>query len=136
MDISLIKVDPNTNLVSFEMSSKPVKGLQKLVQIVAISLMTVPGKDILNPELGAGIPELIGMNFDPTDYSDILGELTRRIKKTEKEVLAAQIGSTAPASEKLTELKIISVGPGTSLDEIYAKIRIINELGQQSDVVI
>jgi phage baseplate assembly protein W len=136
MDISLIYVDPNTNVVSLKLSSKLLTGLPKLIQIVVLSLLTVPGRDILYPEAGGGIPEMISMNLDPSDYSEVLAELTRRIKKTEREVLENQVGSTSPLAERLRELKIISVGPGASVDEIYARIRIINELGQQSDVVI
>jgi hypothetical protein len=136
VDITLIEVDPNTNVVSFKLSAKPIKGLPKLLQVAVLSLLNVPGKDILDPDAGGGVPEMISMNFDPGDYSDILSELTRRIKKTESEMLASQVGSTSPPSEKLKELKILNVGPGASIDEIYARIRIINELGQQSDVVI
>ena len=136
MDITLIVVDPETNVVSFKLSPKPIKGLGKIVQLVVLSLMTVPGKDVFEPEAGGGLPEMISMNFDPGDYGDILGELTRRIKKTESELLANQVGSNSPPAEKLRELKILSVGPGASIDEIYAKIRVVNELGQQSDVVI
>ena len=136
MDISLIVVDPETNVVSFKLSPKPIKGLGKIVQVVVLSLMNVPGKDILDTEAGGGLPEMISMNFDPGDYGDILGELTRRIKKTESELLANQVGSNSPPSEMLREIRILNVGPGESVDEIYAKIRVVNELGQQSDVVI
>lgn len=79
---------------------------------------------------------MIGLNFDPTDLSEILSELTRRIRKSEREILSDQVGLNAPSSEKLREIKIISVAPGAALDEIAARIRIINELGQQSDVVL
>lgn len=136
MDISLIQIDEETKRVSLKMGSKPVTGLTKLVQIVVLSLLNSPGRDILNPDKGAGIPDMIGMNIDPTDLSEVLNELTERIKKSEKEIIQDQIGLNAAASEKLRELRIISVSPGEDLGEVVARIRIINELGQQSDVVI
>lgn len=136
MDISLLKIDGITRKVTLEVGSKTVSGLTKLLQIVVLSLLNNPGRDILDPDRGAGIRDMIGSNFDPTDLNEILGELTRRIRKTEKEILADQVGLNAQPSEKLREIKIISVAPGDALDEIAARIRIINELGQQSDVVL
>lgn len=136
MDISLLKIDESTRAVSLELSSKVVTGLTKLVQVVVLSLLNSPGRDILDPDRGSGIPDMVGMNYDPLDLSEVVSDLTSRIRKSETEILADQVGLNAPASEKLREIKIISVGPGTSLDEVVARIRVINELGQQSDVVL
>ena len=136
MDISLLKIDESTRRVTLQVGSKAVTGLTKLLQIVVLSLLNNPGRDILDPDRGAGIRDMIGMNFDPTDLTEILAELTQRIRKSEKEILADQVGLNVISSEKLREIKIISVSPGDALDEIAARIRIINELGQQSDVVL
>jgi hypothetical protein len=136
MDISLLKIDESTRAVSLELSSKVVTGLTKLVQVVVLSLLNSPGRDILDPDRGSGIPDMVGMNYDPLDLSEVVSDLTSRIRKSETEILADQVGLNAPASEKLRELKIVSVGPGTALDEVVARIRVINELGQQSDVVL
>lgn len=136
MDISLIYIDPNTRQVSLRLESKTLKGMSKLAQMVVLSLMNSPGQDILDPDRGGGIPEMVGMNFSSDDLSEVLNELTRRLKKTESDIITDQIGSNAPADEKLKELKIIKVGPGQTIDEVEAKIRIINELGQQSDIVV
>ena len=136
MDIALLQVDPNTNQISLKLGHQTVKGMSKLVQIVVLSLLNTPGKDILDPEMGAGILEMMGMNYNPSDLGDILAELTRRVRKTETEILANQIGIELVSEEKLKTLSIISLGPGGSIDEVAARIRVVNELGQQSDVVI
>jgi hypothetical protein len=135
MDIQLIEVDPNTGVVTLKMSHKPVKGLTKLVQIVVLSLLNVPGKDFLDPDKGGGIPEMIGMNFNE-DLSDILSEVTLKVGKTQSEIFKEQIGIELSPSEKLKEVKIVSVTPGATSDEVFVKLRIINELGQQSDIVM
>lgn len=136
MDISLLQIDPDSRRVTFALGSKPVTGIAKLTQIVVLSLLNSPGRDILSPDRGGGIPDMIGMNFDPLDLTEILSELTRRVRKSETEILEDQVGLNAIPAEKLKELKIISVAPGASSDEVAARIRIINELGQQSDVVL
>ena len=136
MDIQLISIDPLTKVASLKLGNKLVTGLTELVQIVILSLFNTPGKDILDPDRGSGIPDMIGMNIDPNDMNEVLGELTRRIKLTESEILTDQIGRALPPESKLKELKLISVGPGEVLGEIAARIRIVNEKGQQSEVVI
>lgn len=136
MDIELIKIDDVTRKVSLTMGPRPVKGLTKLTQLVILSLLNVPGKDILDPDWGAGIPEMIGMNLDPGDLSEVLSEITRRVKMTETELLKDQTGLQLDTSERLREVRIISVGPGNNPNEVNARLRIVNELGQQSDVVI
>ena len=136
MDISIVQVDPDSGLVSLKLSPKPIKGMSKLIQIVILSLLNIPGSDVFDPGEGGGIPEMIGMNFDTSDLSEILAELTRRVRKSEKEILANQIGFEASADEALRSLAVSGVAPGGAIDEVSVRIRIINELGQQTDVVI
>lgn len=135
MDIQLVAIDPLTKMASLKVSPKTVKGLTKLIQIVVLSLLNTPGKDILDPERGGGIPEMIGMNIDPGDLSEVLSEVTRRVKKSEAEIIKDQIGLELPADERLREIKIANVGHGTLSTEVLVRIRVVNELGQQSDVV-
>jgi len=135
MDIQLVAIDPLTKMASLKVSPKTVKGLTKLIQIVVLSLLNTPGKDILDPERGGGIPEMIGMNIDPGDLSEVLSEVTRRVKKSEAEIIKDQIGLELPVDERLREIKIVNVGHGTLATEVLVRIRVVNELGQQSDVV-
>lgn len=136
MEIRLIEIDPLTRRVSLRLQPKVVTGVLKLAQIVIISLLNIPGKDILDPTSGGGIPELIGFNISTDDMLEITSELTRRIRKTETEVLSKQIGLTITASERLKEIRILLIEPGASDDEVLVRLRIINELGQQLDVVV
>jgi phage baseplate assembly protein W len=136
MDISLLKVDETTRKVTLQLGSKTVTGLTKLTQIVVLSLLNSPGRDILDPDRGSGIPDMVGMNYDPLDLSEVVSDLTSKIRKSETEIRLDQVGLNSPASERLREIKVIYVRPGESLDEVEARIRIINELGQQSDVVL
>jgi len=136
IDVSIVNIDPESRVATLGLSHKPTKGILKLSQIVVLSLLNVPGKDVLNGTSGGGIPEMIGMNFDPSDLSEVLSEFTRRVRKSEKEIIADQVRVKIPSDEKLKSLTVVSVSPGGVLDEVVARIRIINELGQQSDVVL
>lgn len=136
IDVSLMQVDEITGRVTLKLSPKGVKGLTKLTQTVVLSLLNNPGKDILDPEAGAGIPEMIGMNMDPEDLSEILSEVTRRVRKCESEVITNQIGLDLDSDERLQELRIISVAPGGNTGDVDVTLRIFNELGKHTDVVL
>lgn len=136
MDIQVLYIDPSTRRVSLKLGFKSVTGISKLLQIVVLSLLNVPGKDILDPELGGGLPELIGLNFDPTDTGEILSEVGRRIRKAETEIQTSQVGLNCPPDEKLQSIQVASITPGENLDEVLVRLRVINELGQRSDVVL
>lgn len=135
-DLKVIYVDPVTRRVSFKVSATPATGIDLLVQVVILSLLNVPGQDVLDPNDGAGIPEMIGMNIDATDTTEILAEVARRIKKAQTEIINAQTGLSLLAEEKLRELFVASVAPGENLDEVLVTIRVINEAGRISDVVV
>lgn len=136
MDIQCVFIDPVTKGVSLRLGSKIVTGPSKLFQIVVLSLLNVPGKDVLDPSLGGGMPEIVGLNFDATDRTEVFAEVARRVKKTQTEILQAQIGSNAPASERLRELHIIDIVVGATADAADLKLRIVNELGQTQDLVL
>jgi hypothetical protein len=136
MDISIVQVDPDSRLVSLKLSSKSIKGMSKLIQIVVLSLLNIPGSDVFDPGEGGAIPEMVGMNFDTSDLSEVLAEVTRRVRKSEKEILSNQIGLEISADETLRSLSVSGVSPGAAIDEVSIRVRIINELGQQSDVVL
>ena len=136
MDIQLVHIDPVTKVASLKMGTRMVSGITELVQVVVLSLFNTPGKDVLDPGMGSGIPDMIGMNLDPDNMTEILSEVTRKIKATEKEVLTEQIGLNLPPAARLRELRLVSIVPGANLGEVEVRLRIINELGQKSEVVI
>lgn len=135
MDVQMIERDPLSGRISFKLRAKRLTGISKLVQIVVLSLMNVPGQDVLDPDKGGGIPTLVGSNIDPNDSTEIFAEVARRIRKTEQEIIDFQIGVNDPPDEKLRELRILGIERGGSADEVFVRIRVVNEAGQATDVV-
>lgn len=136
MDISLIRLNPDTREISLELQSRLVTGVNKLLQLVILSLLNTAGKDIIDPERGAGLPDMVAGNYDPSDLTEIVADLTQRIKKTEAEVISSQTGLSVGASERLKEIAIVSITQGQSVDQILITIRVVNELGQSAEAVL
>lgn len=135
-DIAVIKVDPTTGLVSFKLQSKKLTGIDKLVQCVVLALLETPGQDVLDPDRGGGMGTLVGTNFDLSDPSEILGEVAHRVRKVEKEIIESQMGLDEDPTEKLLEVQIMKLMQGENLDEVFVRLRIINEVGQISDLAV
>ena len=135
-DIQIMDVDPTTREVTFVTKPRLLSGISKLVQIVVLSLMNVSGRDVLDPEKGGGLPSLIGINVDPLNSSSLFGEIARDIKKSESEIISDQLASSDPPEEKLKELQIINIGQGTNIDEIFIKVRVINQVNQSINIMV
>jgi hypothetical protein len=137
MDIQVIDIDPETRKVFFVLKPKKLIGIYKLIQIVILSLMNVSGRDVLDPPKGGGLPALVGSNIDPEDSTEIYADIAQRIRKTENEIISDQVGIGDPPSEKLAELQIVDIRRSdVNIDEVFVRIRIINQEGRATDIVV
>lgn len=135
-DIQLIDIDPESRVVSFKVFPAKLTGISLLIQVVVLSILNIPGKDILNPERGGGLPALVGGNIDVEDSTELVADITARVSKSEAEIIEAQVGLNVPAEESLRELRILDISQGVNLDEVFLRLRIINENGRASDVLL
>jgi hypothetical protein len=135
-DIQVISVDPVTNQVSFGIKPAKITGIFKLIQIVVLSLLNIPGQDVMNPDKGGGLPAMLGENIDPTSNTEVFGEIVTRVAKSQSEIINDQIGTDDPPQEKLSELQIVSITQGASPDEFAVTIRVVNEAGQSANIVM
>lgn len=135
-DLQMLRRDEFTGEVTFKVESRTVDGFDKLVQMVVFSLLNNPGRDALSPELGSGIPALIGSNIDPEDPVEAFGEIAIRISKTETEIINSQLDLDLAQEERLAQIQILSIQEGESVDEVLVRIRVINEEGRRADIVV
>lgn len=135
-DIQVINVDATSGQISFGIQPFEITGIFKLLQIVVLSLLNIPGQDVMNPETGGGMPALISIGVDPTDNTEIFGEIVTRIQKSQGEIINNQIGTDDPPEEKLSELQIVSIVAGATPDEFAVTIRVINEAEQAANIVL
>ena len=136
MDVQCIFVDPVTKRASLKLGSKILTGAPKLLQIVVLSLLNIPGKDALDPGQGGGFPAMIGGNFDPSDETELFSEVVRRVKKSQKDILESQVGLNIIPDEKLLELHVVSITGNPGGDSADVKLRLISESGRTQDVVL
>lgn len=134
-DLSVLYIDPETKRVSFQMSSRSVSGIDLLVQIVVLALFSSPDTDLLDPQDGGGLEDLISMNIDENDTSEIYAEIARRVSSAQDQIIRNQIGLDISAEEKLRRISIVSV-ERADLDEVKLKLSVENEVGRTRDIVV
>lgn len=135
-DLKTISIDPITKRASFVLESKTVTGIDKLIQIVITTLLTGTGSDLLEEDGGGGLEDLIGYNLGEDDLSEVQSEITRRVTRTQTQIIRNQIGLDVSAEEKLRSIDIKYIRQGEELGSVDVRLKIENELGRTRDVVI
>lgn len=137
MDLQITNIDPETGVVSLGIPVVPRKltGLSKLAQIVTLQILKNPGQDVLTPTEGTGFRSMIGQyNFVTTE--EIRGAVVQRIRFVESQILASQLPGVGTPSERLKELKLQDMAFDETTRELLVRIRILNESGQDTDVIV
>jgi hypothetical protein len=134
-DLSVLYIDPETRRVSFQLSPRPVSGIDLLVQMVVLGLFASPDTDILDPQEGGGLEDLISMNVEAGDTSEIYAEIARRVSTAQDQIIRNQIGLDISSEEKLRKITIVSVEAGEP-DEVKLKLSVENEVGRTRDIVV
>lgn len=138
-DYKVLTRDTVTGKVTLTPSFPPkkVSGVDKLIQVVVLSILNNPGRNIFYPEQGSGIPSLVGSNISLDDTTETLGEISERIEKAKDEIIAAQNSlENEDSSERLADIIVLNVESGTQIDEVEVTFRVISEAGDTINLVI
>lgn len=133
-DIQQIVIDPITRKVSLKTTSRIVRGIDELIQVVVLTLLNSPGQDPLDIQRGGGLTELIGYNI--SDTSEVFVEASKRVSDTEREIIERQAGRDISPEAKLRRLNLLEITEGDAVDEIFVRIEIVNELGRIANIEV
>jgi len=105
-------------------------GLESLIQIVLVNLLTNPASDALHPKRGGGLPGALREAGSSADPTQIASAVQRAVSKTEREILADQAQYGLPSTERLAELQLEQVLPEVGAGRVHIRLRLINEAGE------
>lgn len=108
-----------------------VSGVDKVAQKVVKVLLTTPGTDIRNPELGAGLRDVIGRPF--TNFGELSAEVALTIRAAEEQIKQVESASRLQDSDKLGTISVTRITP-LHKDGISIDIEITNKLGDISRI--
>ena len=104
-----------------------VEGIDKLVQIVTLVLLTNPGRSIFEPGKGGGIRSLIGSNIDPDQPEELFADVRLMIERTRDFVQQTQVNTGRPPSERLKDLQLVDIVLNEDSDQVEILLGVINE---------
>lgn len=92
-------------------NSSKVSGILRLVQRFVLMLLTTPGTDLLNPELGGGLLNIIGRQVQGSQQGGINTAVQQSISKAAGDLRTIQAKASANllASERLTSATLAGV---------------------------
>lgn len=137
-DLKMLSADPNTGRLRPALSRPPesVEGIDLLVQIVALTFLTNPGRSITYPNRGGGLRQFIGSNFDLTDPSELFADLRLLTSQVEQIIKQEQQRTARPPSERLARLQLIDIVPIDNALEVDMIVQIISENQQQTRATV
>jgi len=137
-DLKLLERDEATGRLRPALTRPPetVEGIDLLVQIVALTYLTNPGRSIVFPNRGAGLRSFIGSSFDLTDPSELFADLRLITSQVEQVIKQEQQNTSRPPSERLARLQLIDLIPIEDQLEIDMIVQIIAEDQQQTRATV
>lgn len=136
-DIQILKANPVTGVFEFDMgrSPKTVSGLDLLAQAVVLTILKNPGRDVLNPEEGSGIRNLIGQ-YSLSNTNEIKFLMIQRIGLVEKEIISKQAAGVGDPTEKLKKLTVVDVAVDEVASRVMVRIKILSEAGGSTNILV
>jgi hypothetical protein len=137
-DIQLVKRDPLTGVLTVGISRPPayVFGINLLVQIVVLELMSSPGRDINDPGAGSSLRSLIGANVAFDDESEVFAEVKMIVKTAETNIKNRQNTSNRPSSEQLAKLELLDIVPDEENLQLEIILRIVSMDQQDTQAIV
>ncbi len=106
----------------------PATGLDKLIQIVTMELLSSPGRDIFNLSGGAGLREVLPVGAQKRTEAGVLADLSIAIMRVSDNIKARQNEEETDPKARLASLDLLSV----EFDLQNSKWEVVIELGSES----
>ncbi|MBW2691023.1 MAG: hypothetical protein JRE57_00135 [Deltaproteobacteria bacterium] len=137
-DLKILTRDQNTGRLSVGVGRPPqqVEGIDLLVQNVALLFMTNGGRSIVTPDRAGGLRDLIGINYDINDPSELFADIRTMVNLVEQQIKEEQVNTKRPPSERLQSLQLIDIVPDDEQPEIDIVVAVVNEEQQQAQAVV
>ena len=86
-----------------------IAGLGKLIQVVTFAIKTTPGRDILDPDYGMGIRDILPIAAHTITAQRSRADVARGLLKIESEIIERQETEDNTPAETLTKLDLLDV---------------------------
>ena len=111
-----------------------VTGVDKLIQIVTMELLSSPGRDIFNLSGGAGLREVLPTGAQQKTETGVLSDLSIAIMRIEENIKARQNEEEIDPKARLASLILLDVQFDQPNATWNVTVRLTSESGAESDI--
>ena len=121
------------SVLRLRMSQMPSKtsGILRLTQLFLKVLLTTPGSDIFDKELGGGALKNLGSTYSRSRAGSLVNDMSISVQTTQKQITAIQARqANIPADERLADAHLISASFSPRESALLVSISLTNQTGQ------
>jgi len=125
------------SVLRFRIGDTPgrVSGLTRLLQLFVKILLTNPGSDIFNPNLGGGALKNVGVSFGIDQGTNIRADFIISVGRTVRQVIAIQSrNSSIPRDERLLTANVVGVTFNREAASLFVSIEVLSQDGNATRV--
>lgn len=128
-----ITLEPNKLFMEIGTTPTSVEGIQKLVQLIIKILLTSPGRDLFEPQVGGGFLRQIGRNISLNNVSVLMTDLSVGITRTVAQIIESQSQDPAiPDDERLLSLDIVDAVFDAESVSVFVALRVVSVAGPEA----
>ena len=124
-----------TSILRFQISKSPAKcsGIMKLMQLYVKLLLTTPGSDIFDPQLGGGVLGMLDASFSGQAGQGLINQFTVASGNVVRQIIAIQGRQPyLPPNEKLLSANIVSAKFSTAQGALLVTVELLSQAGRSA----
>lgn len=121
------------SLLRFRIGETPgrTQGINRLVQLFVKLLLSTPGTDIFNRQLGGGALRNVSRTFGTAEANAIKADFTIAIDRTARQILSIQSrNGSLPADERLLTANLVGATFSRASSTLFVNVEIIPQDGR------
>lgn len=120
------------SLLKFRIGETPgrVSSLTRLIQLFVKVLLTNPGSDIFNKNLGGGALKNVGSTFGIDEGTNLKANFTISVDTTVRQIIAIQSrNASIPRDERLLTARVVGVTFNRASSSLFVNIEVLSQDG-------
>ena len=106
-DIKLVTVASDGAVsLALDLTAEVITGMDALFQRILLKFLKTPGSDILNPQDGGGLQQLLFASSGGSDDPQVIADVTEVVRQVRRQLVQDQQSVQIPASERLADMSI------------------------------
>lgn len=121
-----------SSLLRFRMGNTPgrVNGVLRLLQLFVKILLSEPGSDIFNKQVGGGLLRNIGATFGSEEGDTIRADATVAVDRAARQVISVQSrDGTLPRDERLLNASLVGATFSRSSGSMFLSVEVVSQTG-------